>query len=144
MSAFYRVQRERGYVRDFDITRIGAAASPRKARDAVDEIFDLLPPRRALHWYRDRSADDRAVCLAHAYAHRHPPELFLRAARRLVCNKAGESHHVKFPVAVFEDYHHVSPEWRKQVLACSVAVLQGTQMEDDPYAMQAREGLRRL
>jgi hypothetical protein len=47
-------------------------------------------------------------------------------------------------VAIFENYEHVSAEWRPHLLAASVHVLQGTRMEDSPRLLQAREEVCRL
>lgn len=144
MCEFYTVQRRRNFVRDFNIARIPQVDGPNNANDAVEEIFSMLPRRAALHWYRDRSSEDRAMQLAYAYAGRHPHGLLMQTARRLVCYKAAESHHMKFPVAIWENYDQVSPEWRRHVLAASVTMVQGSYMEDAPHMVQAREELRRV
>ena len=93
---------------------------------------------------RDRSNDDKAMELTYALARKHAHGPFFQTARRLMCRKADDAHDWKFPVAVFENYEHVSPEWRPHLLAAAVHVLQGPRMEDSPAFLQAREELRRL
>jgi len=66
------------------------------------------------------------------------------APKKLICLKSTrEVHGFKFPVAVFENYEHVSPEWKPNLLAASVHHLHGTQMDDAPTVAEAREELRR-
>ncbi len=78
-------------------------------------------------------------------AQQHSDQAFLRTAQKLLCLKNGiDAHHLKFSIAAFENYQHVSPKWRPNCLAASVFVLQGTQMEDNHAVAQAREALRSL
>ena len=93
---------------------------------------------------RDRTGDDRAMELTFALARKHEHGPFFQTARRLMCRKAPGAHDWKFPVAVFENYEHVSPEWRPHLLAASVHILQGPRTEDALAYPQAREELRRL
>jgi hypothetical protein len=141
---FYAVERTRRHLRDLKITAIPEADSPASVTDAVDDVFGRLPPRRSGHLMRDRSNDDKAMELTYALARKHPHGPFFRTANRLLCRKADGAHDWKFPVAVFENYEHVSPEWRPHLLAAAVHVLQGTRMEDSRAYLQGREELGRL
>ncbi len=143
--SFYAYERNRDYLRNLPITAIPEVDAPNSLTDALEDIFEQLPPRRFDHNVRDRSGDDRAMELTYALARKHSPGAFLQAARRLLCRKATvNSHNVKFPVAFFENSQHVSPQWRPHLLAASVHILQGSRMEDNPALVQAREALRRI
>lgn len=139
---FYTVERGRGNLRDLRITAIPEVDSPAAVTDAVDDVFGRLPPRRGR--MRNRTGDDKAMELTYALASKHPHDQFFQTARQLMCRKALDAHEFKFPVAVFENYEHVSPKWRPHLLAAAVHVLQGPRMEDSPAYLQAREELRRL
>ena len=83
--------------------------------------------------------------LTYALARRTPDHrLFLQTARQLLCLKSTrEVHDFKFPVACFEHYQHVNPEWKPNLLAASVHYLHGTRMENAPAVQEAREALAR-
>lgn len=141
--SFIAIPRDDGLLNDFKITEIAATEAPNCVEDAVDEIFSLLPPRRINHAFRDRSGQDRALELTYAMAQQHSDQRFLQTARRLLCLKTTiDPHDVKFAVAGFESYRHLSEEWRPNYLAASVFLLHGTQMEDNPAVQEAREALR--
>ncbi len=130
---------------DFKITEIAESESPDSAEDAVDEIFALLPPWRSEHAFRDRSGQDKALKLTYALARKHSDHRFLQTARRLICLKSTINvHNLKFPVAAFENYQYVSPQWRPSFLAGTIFLLNGTQMEDNPAVQETREALRKL
>jgi hypothetical protein len=143
VCAFYTVERSLGDLRDLKITAIPEVDSPANVTDAVDDIFGRLPPRREGR-RRDRTRDDKAMELTFALARGHDHGPFFQTARRLMCRKALGAHEFKFMAAVFENYEHVSPEWRPHLLAAAVHILQGPRMEDSPGYLQAREELRRL
>ena len=42
---------------------------------------------------------------------------------------------------LFENYRYVSPQWKPNLLAASVHVLHGKEMEDSQIVSQARERL---
>ena len=139
---FYTVERSLGDLRDLRITAIPEVDSPANVTDAVDDIFGRLPPRRGRR--RDRTRDDKAMELTFALARKHDHGPFFETARRLMCRKALDAHEFKFMAAVFENYEHVSPEWRPHLLAAAVHIFQGPRMEDSKGYLQAREELRRL
>ena len=53
-------------------------------------------------------------------AQRESIEPLLSAARRTIPTKSsGDPHDIKFPVAIFEDLHLISPNWRPHVTAAA-------------------------
>lgn len=128
------------------LTPIPEVDSPVSIEDAVEQIFTLLPPRRAFHWFSGAGIDrlNEARRLTYSLALQHKDfRLFFQTARRLLCVKSTvDTHDLKFPIAIFENYQYISPQWRPRLLAASVAGLHGTQMEDSPFIAQAREELR--
>jgi hypothetical protein len=143
--AFLSTESKLNQLTDRWITQIAEVDSPESAKDALDEIFSGLPPRRSHHWFRDRSGQEKGMRLAYAFARKHPDhQPFFQTARRLICAKATvDPHDFKLPVAFFENYAHASPEWRPHLLAASVFQLHGTKMEDSPAFREAQEALRR-
>lgn len=110
-----------------------------------DRIFSLIPIRRRTQFSPVLLPEaDKSHELAFAWAKRnsnHTP--FFQQALRLLCLKSTtEVHDFKFPLALFENYRYASPEWRPHLLAASVYVIHGTQMDDAPIVQQARERLR--
>ncbi|MDB6136751.1 MAG: hypothetical protein JWM59_4994 [Verrucomicrobiales bacterium] len=67
---------------------------------------------------------------------------FIAAAQRLIYLKGTDSHDYKFSSAVFEDYHHLSPDIRDRFLASSVFWLKGSAEQDNPLVTRTREALR--
>jgi hypothetical protein len=143
---FLSITRRQRELTDLKITEITQRESPDAARDALDDIFSSLPPRRSHHWFRDRSGQLKGLQCTYAYAQKHADhQPFMKMARDLVCLKSTEdAHDFKFPIAAFENYSNVSPEWRPHILAASVYCLHGTQMEDNPTVQEARLALSRL
>jgi hypothetical protein len=141
---FLRREEARPALRDRGIMDI-AAVEPPTGDNAMEAIFALLPPRRFFDVSKKTLADvDRAMELAFAWAGRsanHRP--FVQSALSLLCVKATpEVHDFKYPIALFENCRHASPEWRAHLLAASVYVLHGTNMEDSEIVRQARDRLR--
>ena len=63
-------------------------------------------------------------------------------ARRLVFAKGVEEHDYKWPAAMFEDYHLVSPAWRPHMLATSVYYFRGQSHADSPVIKRAVKALK--
>ncbi len=140
-TSFLHRERSRPALRDRDITAI-QPADLFKESESLDQIFSLLPPRRFASLARPGFNDvDRAMELAFAWAQHHDDHRpFLQAAQRLMCLKStAEVHDFKFPMALFENCRYASAPWRPYLLAASVHVLQGTDMEDSKIVQQARE-----
>ena len=53
-----------------------------------------------------------------------------------------EAHQFKFPMALIENCRYTSPGWQPNLLAASIYVIQGTQMEDNKIVKQARDALK--
>ena len=93
------------------------------------------------------SQPDESARRAFAVAQKHPDlELFQQAARQLLFRKvlAPDTHDIKYPVAVFEDFHWVSAEWRPHLVASSVSWLPGADKPDSPVWQEAREAVKRI
>jgi hypothetical protein len=71
----------------------------------------------------------------------HDAAPLMHAARRLLFNKGDNAHDYKFSSAVFEDYAHVSPEWRPRFLAASVFMLRGSGDKDNALVKRMRAAL---
>ena len=148
MSALTRVTITREGLRDIKITEMPMTDIPTTQQEAVDEIFTVLSTERKLPTGNERSKEpsdrkgrDAATPRAFAFAQHYPDSnLFFDTARRLVFLKASfNAHNFKFPAAIFEDYHLVSPQWRPHMLAASVHFLYGSESQDSPVIRQARE-----
>ncbi|MFP6584829.1 MAG: hypothetical protein VCD00_20010 [Candidatus Hydrogenedentota bacterium] len=86
-----------------------------------------------------------AATLALAYGNTFKePALYFDAARHQINRKATEHHMVKWPAAIFEDYHHISPQYRPQLLATSVYYLRGTGHRDSPILKRAIDASRKV
>jgi hypothetical protein len=143
-TSFLQREHARGGLREARITEIPPVDSPPSDREAIEQIFALLPPRRFSDTSRIFRADqDRAMELTYSLARRSSDHhLFLQTARRLLCLKSTrEVHDFKYPVALFEHYQHVSPEWKPNILAASAHYLHGTRMDDCEAVREAREAL---
>ena len=68
--------------------------------------------------------------------------LFVQRAMWLMCIKSTpEVHDFEYPMALFENCRYASAKWRDLMLAASVHVLYGTDMEDSLIIGQARARL---
>lgn len=140
-----------GLLRDMKITEIEDVDLPESSQDAVDAIFADLPPRRFEHWFRDRSRQDNAMRLAWSLARRSEDtgdpavmRQFYHTARHFLRRKSCDAHHLKTPIAFFENIQHISPEWRPHLIAASMHNLHGPNTEDNSAVAEAREALRNL
>lgn len=60
---------------------------------------------------------------------------FMRVARSLIVDRNSGSHDYKFAEAAFENYHHISRQWRNRYLSASAFYLNGS--EDKPNQVVA-------
>jgi hypothetical protein len=126
---------KQGPLAPLDVTKLVGADTPEKPDAAAEEILAL------------RSSDrDAAAAKAFTFARKWPDaQVLLRAAGRLLPLKASvDPHDMKFPIAMFEDYRQVSPEWRPHKLAAVAVSFQASDRPDAPIIHQAREALRGL
>lgn len=140
-TSFLKRERARPALRKRDLFQVTPAALA-KDGDSLESIFETIPVRRRRQFSPVLlPACDRAQELALAWATTHADHApFFRRALQLLCIKAtNEVHDYKFPIALFENYRYASGEWKPHLLAASVYVLQGLQIEDAPMLAEARE-----
>jgi hypothetical protein len=142
-----RLALERGDLRDVRIRDLEPAEIPADPRDAIEDVFALLP-QKGEDWEDtvDRDKDEQACRMAFALladsGHRIP---FMRAACEHVNRKATwNAHDMKFPAAAFEDTGFLSEPWRPHFLAATVHALHGPASKDTPVFEQARDVLATL
>jgi hypothetical protein len=132
-----------GRVKDLKvITDVTGAEIPTTAREAAAKILASLPAERGIR----RTDVGRASRMAFSYAQRFPEsEALQRAVYRLLPLKGDvDPHTIKFPVAMFQHYRWVSPEWRPHLLASAAASFKGPDDDDNPVTHQVREALKTL
>ena len=147
-----RMDKYRNRLRDMKITDVAWVETPDDAQAAIEEIFSVLstdapfpkgneigaPPT-------DLKGRDSATPRAFAFAQKfRDSRAFIQTANRITARKACyNGHNYKFPAAIFEDYHLVSPIWRPHMLATSTQLLYGSQSADSPVIQQAITELNR-
>jgi hypothetical protein len=122
--------------------------------DAGETVLDLTPaeiPDRpeaaAGRILAARSANAReAARQAFAFVQRFSDlDALRRAAARLLPLKATDDpHDIKFPVAMFEKFAWVSPEWRPHLAAATVVSFAGSDRPDSPLMEQVRDAAGKL
>ena len=143
-TSFLARERARPALREFNLLSLEPADVAPAKNDGLDEIFALLPPRRFASLHRPGFDDvDVAMQKTLAWIRKHADaQPFLQLAMWLMCIKSTpEVHDFKYPMALFENCRYASATWRPLLLAASVHVLQGTEMEDSRIVHQARERL---
>jgi hypothetical protein len=134
---------------------LGGSLPVASATEAVQELFEQLPPRtydlssRTKGGYalvqRDARADLGRQVFALVNQDPAAAGLYMQAARNWLCAKAVvEAHEFKLPAAMFEDYSLVSPEWRPRLLAASAHWLHGKQSPDSQLLREARGEIQKL
>ena len=144
--SFLQRERDRPALRSKSILELDSAIADVED-DQLDQVFAKLPPRRFASMHRpDLSEVDAAMQLAFNWAlHREDYSEFWQMAQKLMCMKSTpEVHDFKYPMALLENCQHVSERWRPYLLAASVHVLQGTDMEDSPIVYEASQKLNVL
>ena len=117
--------------RDFEIDRLESAKVSEDPKASSSEILRLL----------NEDADLAArKAQGHAVAHPGDPS-FARAARTLLFNKVGDSHHFKYAAAAFEDLALVDPAWQPHMLATATYYLRGNGHTDSAVVQRARDAL---
>jgi len=134
---------------------LGGDRPPASAAEAVQELFEQLPPRtydlssktKGGYALVKRDARTELGRKVFALVNRESAAAghYMQEARRWLCVKAAvEAHEFKLPVALFEDYELVSPEWRPRLLAASAHWLHGPQSPDSPVLQEARQEIQKL
>lgn len=132
ITEFIRKENARGNLRDLNITDLSEEDLPDDAAGAADTILSGIPTRELKQEIPNRSSHDLASRQAFAYGRKGLElDYFTRKARQLICRKANpDAHDYKFPVAIFQNYGTISPEWRDHLLATSVQWLHGDRKPD--------------
>jgi hypothetical protein len=131
LPLFREAMRGRGNVSDARLDTLEAAPLSSTQPMAAEEIFHDVS--------HDRPLAARKM-LTYLQEHPQPKEL-IDLARVLIFLKGTNSHDYKFSSAVFEDFDHVSPEWRGRFLASGVFNLRGADEGDNSLVQRTRAAL---
>lgn len=129
---FRQAMVSRGKLAETRLDTLEPVALEHTGAEAVGEIFADIST--------DRLQAARKL-LAYVKDHPQPKEL-IDAARVLVFLKGTNAHDYKFSSAAFEDFQHVSPEWRDRYLAASVFNLRGSSGPDNQLVARTRAALK--
>lgn len=151
-TGFIATETKIKYLRDLSITEMPEVDIPSSPAEAVEAIFAEQPSRvfdnQRKHFISryvgNRDQMDKVSHMAFTFGNRHSEHhaLYLQTARLMTCLKATHNaHDMKFPAAIFESYHFVSPRWKPHMLAASTHWIHGNQMADNAGVLQAREFL---
>ena len=137
------------WLRDLNITKFAVREVTAGPQELVAEICDLQPKRRHDESQKEimvgregaREDQDRVAELTFAYASKYPDHRhYIEAARLLTSMKSTQdAHDIKFPVAIFENYELINPQWRPHLIAASSHYMHGTTMNDNPAVRRAKE-----
>jgi hypothetical protein len=135
MCQFHKAMQARNEKRfDVRITDLNAVELSSQPDEALSEVFDAVGKNPG-----------EAAKLAFAYGKRGLDfDAYAATARSFVFMKGTEAHAYKFPMAVFEDYDYVSPEWRPHMLATSVYHLPGAKTPESKLMQRARDSIASL
>jgi hypothetical protein len=121
----------RGDVKDLTVDDLSVAKGE-PAQASTDEIFQELgrdPMSAARRTLARLNAEKPGGASA---------EELLDAARLLVFLKGDDAHDYKFSSAIFEDYYHVSPQWRNEYLALNMFKLRSATGDDNSLVQRTR------
>ncbi len=121
----------RGKLGETRLDTLDVAPLQSKGPEAVQEIFTDVSRNRPIAAQK---------MLSYLKDHSQPKEL-IDAARLLIFLKGTNSHDYKFSSAVFEDFQHVSPEWRNRFLASGVFNLRGSGDPENKLVQRTRAAL---
>jgi hypothetical protein len=131
LPMFRAAMNERDSVKDLTVEDLAIEKSDSKQLSA-DEIFHELgrdPMSAARHTLALLDAKQSSA---------EPAEELLDAARLLVFLKGNDAHDYKFSSAIFEDYYHVSPQWRSKYLASNMFKLLSAHEADNSLVQRTR------
>jgi hypothetical protein len=116
------------------ITDLSSLESSDTSEEAAEEILGNSRPGR-----------HEAARKAFGFAQKFPDsDLLFRTAARLLPAKAGRDvHSVKFPVAMFENYRWISPEWRPHFMAAASYTFLRADAPDTQVINRVREALKK-
>jgi hypothetical protein len=115
------------------ITDLAALEISDKSEAAAEEILGMGRPGR-----------HDAARKAFGFAQKFPDsDALFRVAARLIPAKAGRDvHSVKFPVAMFENYRWISPEWRPHFMAAASYTFLGADAPDSQVINRVRQAIK--
>ncbi|MEM7476937.1 MAG: hypothetical protein AAF483_18280 [Planctomycetota bacterium] len=126
-----------------DVASMQPVDLPGDKQETILALLAALPPRSSQERDDDRTGQLKAAQLTFALTQTHDgANAFIQAAqhamaRRLTIN----AHEMKYPIAMFEEYQRVSPEWRPHLLAATSVFLQGTNSINNPAVQRGIEQL---
>ncbi|MFN0197485.1 MAG: hypothetical protein ACKVT0_12130 [Planctomycetaceae bacterium] len=121
----------RGKIGDQMIDALQPAALGSSGQDAVKEILADITGNRLL-------AAEKVYAFLSSGGSAHD---LVDASRRALFLKGDNAHDYKFSTAVWEDYWHVSPEFRNRFLAAAVFNLRGSGDRDNELVQRTRAAL---
>jgi hypothetical protein len=124
--------RERLRLQDGQIDQMEPAMLTTSGLEAAGEIFTDIGTDRSL-------AARKALAYLEGGA---SPQVLIDAARRLAFYKGNNTHDYKFTAAVFEDFEHLSPQYRNRFLASCMYIFRGTAEKDIPLVDRSRAALK--
>lgn len=104
------------------------------AQETIEAMLTALPPRIFLKRDDDRTGQLKAAELTFALTQtREGANEFIKAAQHAMARRLSlNAHEMKYPIAMFEEYHRVSPVWRPHLLAATSVYLQGSNSQNNP------------
>lgn len=125
---FRSAMASRGKVGDMRIDTLEPINVASQGAESVKDVLDEISGNRS-------TAAQKLL----GYLSQHPqPQELIDAARLLIFFKGTNSHDYKYSSAVFEDFQHVSPEWRNRFLASSAFQLRGAKDNENPLVQRTR------
>jgi len=126
-----------------DVTTMQPADLPGDKEETVQALLAALPPRRSQERDDDRTGQLKAAELTFAMTQTHDgANAFIMAAQHAMARRLSiNAHEMKYPIAMFEEYRRVSPEWRPHLLAATSVFLQGTNSTNNPAVQRGIEQL---
>jgi hypothetical protein len=104
------------------------------AQETIESLLSALPRRIFQKRDNDRTGQLKAAELTFALTQtREGANEFFKAAQYAMARRLSiNAHEMKYPIAMFEEYRRVSPEWRPHLLAATSVYLQGTNSQNNP------------
>lgn len=137
LPMFRGAMEQRGRLARTSIDNVAAAATPQPDLTSADIFGELSrnPQRaieQALSFLKTPSKSPQSKA-----------KELRDAARLLVFLKGTDAHDYKFSSAIFEDYDHISPEWRDLFLASNLIKLRGAGDPENRLVQRTRAALKR-
>ena len=126
-----------------DVATMQPVDLPGNNQETIQALLAALPPRRARERNDDRTGQLKAAELTFALTQTYDgANAFIKAAQHAMARRLSiNAHEMKYPIAMFEEYQRVSPEWRPHLLAATSVFLQGTNSANNPAVQRGIEQL---